>query len=298
MKLHFRPLSDAIGAEIMGVDLSRPIELEVFAEIRRVWLDHNIVLFRGQDMSPEEQIRFSRYWGEIELHTASDYHMLGHPEVFINSNIVKDGKPIGAQKSGRVWHSDSQFLAVPSSATILHAREVPPDEGDTQYANMYRAYEALPTATKQRIVGLHGTYSRVKSWAINYPHRKPLTEEQKAALPDVTHPIVRTHPETGRKALYIGSLDELVEIVGVPIDEGKALARELFEFSIRDRFVHTHRWRVGDVIVWDNRCSLHRALPFDEDKHRRLMHRTTIKGDKPFYREDAPSERAAGVAAQ
>ena len=207
--------------------------------------------------------------------------MPGYPEIFINSNAVKDGRPIGAQKSGRTWHSDSQFLEVPSSGTILHAREVPDEGGDTLYANMYAALEALPDETKERITGLRGRYSRAKSWVIAYSHREPLTEAQKAAFPEVDHPIVRTHPVTGRKALYIGSLSELVKIVGLPADESRSLSRELFEFATQPRFVYTHRWLVGDVIVWDNRCTMHKANPFDEGRYRRLMHRTTIRGDAP-----------------
>lgn len=282
MGVEFRRLSDAIGAEVLGVDISKPLADETVAGIRKIWLDHNIILFRGQDLSPEQQIAFSRHFGEIELHTLSAHHMPGYPEVFINSNIVRDGKPIGAQKSGRTWHSDSQFLEIPSSATILHAREAPDEAGDTLYANMYAAYEALPEATRRRITGLHGVYSRVKSWAIDYPHRQPLTVGQQAALPDVTHPIVRSHPETGRKALYIGNLSELVRIVELPEEEGWALAQELHAFATEPRFVYAHHWAVGDVIVWDNRCTMHRATPFDEDRYRRLMHRTTIQGDRPF----------------
>ena len=281
MSVGTRKLSAAIGAEIAGVDLSEPIDRETFEDIYRLWLEHNIILFRGQDLTAEQQISFSRRFGEIELHTLSAYHMPGYPEIFVNSNVVKDGKPIGAQKSGYAWHSDSQFLKTPSSGTILHAREVPDEDGDTLYANMYAAFEALPASTKERITGLRGRYSRAKSWAIDYPHREPLTEAQKAALAEVDHPIVRTHPETGRTALYIGSLSELVKIVGLSAEESQSLSEELFEFATQPRFVYTHHWLGGDVIVWDNRCTMHKATPFDESRYRRLMHRTTIRGDAP-----------------
>ncbi len=152
---------------------------------------------------------------------------------------------------------------------------------------MYRAYESLPAPKRQQIVGLQGVYSRVKSWSIDYSHRPPLTAEQKAALSPATHPIVRTHPETGRKALYIGSQSELVKIVGLPVDEGSALAAELFDWAIQDRHVYALRWQVGDTVVWDNRCTLHRAMPFDEGKYRRLMHRTTIQGTRPYLSADS-----------
>ena len=286
MNVEFKQLSDAIGAEILNVDISMPLEPDVFDQIRKIWLDHNIILFRGQPLEVEQQVTFSRLFGAIELHSLSEYHMKGYPEIFINSNVVVDGKPIGAQKSGHTWHSDSQFLEVPSAATILHAREAPTEGGDTLYANMYRAYESLPAPKRQQIVGLRGVYSRVKSWSIDYAHRLPLTAEQKAALSPATHPIVRTHPETGRKALYIGSQSELVEIVGLPVDEGSALAAELFDCAIQDCHVYAHRWQVGDTVVWDNRCTMHRAMPFDEAKYRRLMHRTTIQGTRPYLSVD------------
>lgn len=281
MTVEFKPISNAIGAEILGVDISKPVPPETFAEIRRIWLDNNIILFRGVDWTPDEQIAFSKNFGEIEMHTLSDYHMPGKPEIFINSNVVVNGKPVGAQKSGRFWHSDSQFLAVPSSATLLFAREVPPVEGDTLYANMYRAYEELPAAMKKRIEGLKATYSRVKAWEIGYKNRAPMTPEQKARFPDVTHPIVRTHPETGRRALYIGAWEERVRIEGLPADEGEALGKELYAWAIQPRFVYGHHWETGDLIVWDNRCSMHCALPFDESKYRRLMHRCTVVGTVP-----------------
>lgn len=282
MEVQFRPLDDTIGAEILNVDITRSMDVDTYRQVRQIWLDHCIVLFRNQHLDPDQLAAFGRQWGETELHTLSAYHMPDRPEVFINSNIVKDGKPVGAQKSGRFWHSDSQFLKIPSSATILHAKKAPPEEGDTQYANMYLAYEALPEEIKQHITGLNGVYSRVKSWSVAYTNRAPMSEEEKARFPDVFHPIVRTHPETGRKALYIGSLTELKEIVGLPGEEGDQLAKQLFDFATQDRFVYSHHWDAGDTVVWDNRCTLHRALPFDEQKYDRLMHRVTIQGDAPF----------------
>ncbi|MSO93425.1 MAG: TauD/TfdA family dioxygenase [Rhodospirillales bacterium] len=281
MTVEFRPISDAIGAEILGVDLAKPVAPETFREIRKIWLAHNIILFRRQIMTPEQQIAFSRHFGEIELHTLSDYQMPGYPEIFINSNVVVNGKPVGAQKSGRFWHSDSQFLRIPSAGTLLFAKEVPPEEGDTLYANMYQAYDTLPEKTKKRIEGLKATYSRVKAWEIGYKNRAPMTPEQKAKFPDVTHPLVRTHPETGRRALYIGAWEERVRVEGLPAAEGEALGKELYDWAIQPRFAYAHHWEVGDLIVWDNRCAMHCAMPFDESKYRRLMHRCTIVGTVP-----------------
>lgn len=282
MGLQYRRLSEVMGAEIVGVDLARPMRDETQHQIRRVWLDHNILLFKNQDLTPEQQIAFSRRIGDIEVHTLSANRMPGYPEIFINSNIVVNGKPLGAQKSGRFWHSDSQFLKLPSMATILYAREVPPVDGDTAYANMYAAYEALPEATKLRIDRLTATFSRVKSWEVGYKNRAPLSQEERRMFPDVTHPLVRVHPETKRKALYIGSNEERVRIEGLPAGEGEALAKELFEHATHPRFVYQHHWDEGDIVIWDNRCTMHSALPFDEDKYRRLMYRTTVKGDTPL----------------
>jgi len=286
MRVQYQRLSNAIGAEVLNVDISVPIEPAVFDQIRKIWLDHNIILFRDQPLNVEQQVDFSRLFGEIELHTLSKYHMKGHPEIFINSNIVEDGVAIGAQKSGRVWHSDSQFLERPSAATVLHAKEVPAEGGETSYANMYQAYDNLSVDKRRQITGLRGVYSRVKSWSIDYAHRGPLTRKQEAALPPVVHPIVRTHPETGRRALYIGSLSELVEIIGVPAAQGENLATELFNFATQEQHVYSHPWQAGDTIVWDNRCTMHRAMEFDEAKQRRLMHRTTIQGTRPFLSID------------
>jgi alpha-ketoglutarate-dependent taurine dioxygenase len=281
MGLAFRRLSRALGAEILNVDLARPMDAETRRELRRVWLDHNILLFKGQDLTPEQQIAFSRTIGDLELHTFSANRMPDYPEIFVNSNIVVNGQPLGAQKSGRFWHSDSQFLKLPSMATILYAREAPPEGGDTAYANMCAAYDALDAATRALIAGLTATFSRIKSWEVGYKNRAPMTEEQKRMFPDVTHPLVRVHPETGRKALYVGSHEERVRIEGLPAAEGEALARRLYDHATEARFVYRHHWDEGDVILWDNRSTMHCALPFDEAKYRRLMYRTTIQGDAP-----------------
>ena len=202
MSVEFRPLNETIGAEVLGVDLSRPMSDETFERIHQTWLDRTILLFRGQTMSVEEHIAFSRRFGVLEIHTLPQYTLPEHSETFVVSNVTKDGRPIGAPKSGRHWHSDSQYLKRPSAGSLLHAKEAPPEGGDTLFTNLFAAYDALPEETRRKIEGLKVLHSRIKAWSISYPDRAPMTEAERAKVPDVIHPLVRTHPETGRKALW------------------------------------------------------------------------------------------------
>ena len=286
MDLEFRKLSQDLGAEAVGADLSKPLDDRSFGAIRRAFLTHGILLFREQNaMGPAEQIAFSRRLGRIE-ETIPNERMHDEYPILVLSNIVRDGKPVGSGRGGQFWHSDLYYNAIPAAASFLHALVVPEEDGrslgDTKFANMAAAHDALPEATKNKIDGLKNRVSRVKSWPINYPFRPPLTETEKAAYGSVVHPLVRTHPETGRKSLFIGDISAGT-VVGMPVDEGDALLRELRDFAIQPRFTYVHRWAVGDAILWDNRSTVHAATDFDADKHERLMHRTTIMDDTvPF----------------
>lgn len=282
MAVTFRPLTENIGAEVSGVDLSRPVSDADFDAIHAAWLEHTVLLFRGQgDVTPTQQVAFTRRFGALEMHTLPQFTLPEQPEVFVVSNVVEDNRAIGAGRSGRHWHSDSQFLPVPSAGSLLLAREVPSEEGDTLFANLVAVYDALSEATKRRIDGLKTLCSRIRAWPISYPDRPPLSEAQKRDLPDVIHPLVRTHPETGRRSLYIGG-HVVWEIVGMKEEEGRALLDELRTFATRPEFVYCHRWQTGDAVLWDNRCTLHCATPFDEERHRRVMHRTTVVGARPI----------------
>ena len=282
MPVRFRKVSDAIGAEILDVDLSQPMSDVTFREIQQVWFDHNILLFRDQTrLAPGHQIEFTRRLGTLETHTLPQYSHPDHPEIFIVSNVKKAGKNIGAPRSGRNWHSDGQYLKKPNDGSFLVAKEVPPEEGDTMFANMYAAYEALPPARRKEIEELKVVISRIKAYPTSYPTRPPLTDDEKARVPDVIHPLVRTHPATGRKALYVGG-DVAWEIVGMPHDEGRALIKELRDYATSDPFIYRHHWREGDGILWDNRCTMHCATSFDEERYRRVMFRTTLTGSVPF----------------
>jgi taurine dioxygenase len=282
MDLEFRKISHDLGAESLGADLSKPLDDRSFGAIHRAFLTHGILLFREQHaMGPEEQIAFSRRLGRIEETIPNERMHDEHP-ILVLSNIVRDGEPVGSAQGGQFWHSDLYYNAIPAAASFLHALIVPEEGGkslgDTKFANMAAAHDALPEAVKNKIDGLKNRVSRVKSWPINYPFRPPLTEAEKAAYASVVHPLVRTHPETGRKSLFIGDISAGT-IVGMPADEGDALLRELRDFATQPRFTYVHRWAVGDAILWDNRSTVHAATDFDAEKYERLMHRTTIMDD-------------------
>jgi taurine dioxygenase len=284
MSITFNPLSDRdFGVEVLDVDLARPLSAETFDELRALWLKYAIVVFRRQTMSPAEQIAFSKRLGELEEHTLNQFTMPDYPEIFVISNVVEGGRPVGAPKAGRHWHSDSHYTPKPSMGSLMLAREVPAEKGDTLFCDLRAAYDALPDATKARIRDLKVLVSRQKAYPVSYPERPPLTPEQRAKLPDVVHPLCRTHPETGRPLLYIGG-NVVWEVVDMPLEEGRALIQELRDFATQERFVYGHHWEVGDAVLWDNRCTLHCATPFDESRYRRLMHRTTLKGDMPYFR--------------
>ena len=285
MTLELRPLSDAIGAEVLSVDLASPLGDGVIADIRAAWLDHNILLFRDVDWTPAQHVAFTRRLGGLHImpglaHETSTNHP-DYPEIMVVSNVKRNGVPIGLRRAGWGWHSDGEDKRLPNMGSLLHALKVPPGRGDTAFANTTKAYEALDPAICARIEGKLGRFSRVERHNHNYPDLPPLTEEEKAGRPDVWHPVTRTHPETGRTALFIGRW--AVEIKGVPKAEGEALIEDLTQHAVKPEFTYTHRWRKGDAILWDNRCTQHCALPFDDEAYERHMQRTTLEGDTPFY---------------
>ena len=280
--MSMRAIVPQIGIEVLGVDLAEPLGADDFAAIRRAWVDHTILLIRDQGhLRPEHLIAFARRFGDLDEHDQPQYCLPGYPEVAMVSNVKEGGRYVGAPKAGRQWHSDAQYLRRPPSASLLWAKEVPPSEGNTLFANMVAAYDALDAAQRERLHNLRINFSRTRAYALYHPERPPLTEEEKARLPDVQHPIVRTHPETGRKALYVGGEQHGGTVIGMPRAEGEALMGELRTFATQPRFAYEHRWSVGDLIVWDNRSTMHCALPFDEERHRRMMYRVQVAGDEP-----------------
>ena len=277
-----RPIEPQIGVELVGADLASPLPDDTLAAVRAAWVRHTILLVRDQaHLRPEDLIAFARRLGELDEHDQPQYCLAGYPEIALVSNVKENGRYVGAPQAGRHWHSDSQYLRRPPSGSLLWAKEVPPVEGNTCFANMVAAYRALDAAVRDRIATLRINFSRVDAYSLYHPERPPLSEEEKARLPDVQHPMVRTHPETGEKALYVGGRQHGGSVIGMPAEEGEALMRDLRDFATQPRFVYEHRWRVGDLILWDNRSTMHRALPFDEARHRRMMYRVQIAGDEP-----------------
>lgn len=285
MSLELRPLSDALGAEVLGIDMSSQLADTVIADIRAAWLKYNILLFREVDWTPAQHVTFTRRFGDLHimpsLANEEPTNHPDHPEIMVVSNVKRNGLPIGLRRAGWGWHSDGEDKQLPNMGSMLHALQVPTGCGDTAFANTYKAYETLDPGIRLRIEGKLGRFSRIERHNHNYPDLPPLTEEEKAGRPDVWHPVTRTHPETGRTALFIGRW--AVEIEGIPKAEGEGLIEKLKTHAVKPEFTYTHSWQAGDVILWDNRCTQHCALPFDDETYDRHMQRTTLEGDTPYY---------------
>lgn len=273
--LELVPITDGIGTEIRGIDVTGDISDSDFERIYQAWIDTAVLVFRDQKMTPEQHIEFTRRFGEVFSYTRSEFNHVDYPEILILSNLTKDGKPIGSARSGRVWHTDGHYLSAPPVGSMLYALEVPPVGGDTWYANMYAAYDALPEHVKERIDDLKVVISRVQSRPYNYPDRPAPTEQERAEWIDVTQPLVRVHEVSGRKAIYAGG-NVPWRIEGMPVEESAPLVTFIQEFSVQPQFTYCHKWRVGDIVLWDNRSAMHRATYYDPVAYRRLLHRTTI----------------------
>lgn len=269
------PLSDACGAEISGIDLSRPLSADQVAAIRAAWLDHLVILFRDQDLTAADQTRFCEAFGELEIVKTSISQDDDNPHILFVSNVRDEGKRTVLEDGEMYFHSDQCYYAEPVSATILYAMEVPSQGGDTLFANCYRAYDALDVALKEKLDGrLASNAYAYGPGMLTFQGRRPEDSIR------YSHPIVRTHPETGRKALYLNRLmTEWIE--GLDDAESDALLAELFDHIERPEFVYAHRWRPGDLLMWDNRCTLHARTDFDPAE-RRMLRRMTLKGDRPY----------------
>jgi putative 2-oxoglutarate oxygenase len=283
MPIELRALHDTFDAEVVGVDLARDLDDRTLAAIQDAWTRSSILLFRDVRMTPAQHVTFTRRLGPLHVMEPLEFNLPAHPEVFVVSNVEEDGKAVGLKRAGWGWHSDGEDKAIPNAGSFLYALEVPPEGGDTLFADTYAAFAALPADVHRTIAGRRACFSRVRLHHVHYPHMKPLTDEQKAQRPDVWHPIARRHPRSGWTALYIGRW--ACEVEGLPDAEGRDLIRYLQEFATRPEFVYRHRWRVGDAVLWDNRCAQHCATEFDEVRHRRRMHRTTLEGEPPILAE-------------
>jgi taurine dioxygenase len=278
-----------LGAEIVGLDLSQDIDEATFLQIEQVFHERQVIWFRGQRLTPEQHVRFSRHFGTVEVPTNRQYALPGRPEVYVVSNIVENGRNIGNADAGRVWHTDSSYMQVPSRCSLLYAIEVPRNEagdplGDTLFATMTGAYDALSSEIKQRLEGLQAVHNytaqyerRLARMRAEGMQREDLTPELRAKVPDILHPVIRPHPLTGRKCVFVNSAF-VTEIVGLSEEEGTRLRDSLIEHSTAERFVYRHRWERGDLLIWDNAATQHLAVADYALPQRRLMYRTTVKG--------------------
>ena len=272
-----------LGAEIRGLDLAQPLDETTFRAIEDVFHDRGVVIFRDQQLTEEEHIAFSRRFGELEIHVAKQYLKPGHPEILVLSNVIENGRNVGVADGGQFWHSDLSYVANPSRCSLLYALEVPTQDGrvlgETLFASAVHAYDTLPDRLNVRLEGARAVHRYADRYKMQQDAggREPLTEEQLKEVPDVSHPVIRVHPVTGRKVLFVNE-GFTVYVEGMPKTESDSLLQELFAHIARLEALYTHQWRQGDLLMWDNCLVQHRAIRDYELPLRRLMHRTTVAG--------------------
>jgi taurine dioxygenase len=279
MAITVTPTGAALGAEVGGIDLRRISDAD-FAAIHRSWLEHLVLLFRGQSLNDDDLTGFSRRFGKLDFAPIQENgrrFVEGHPEIYVVSNVIENGEAIGSLGAGEaVWHTDMSYLEDPPKASMLYAIEIPPAGGNTGFNNIYQAYQELPDALKRRVAGLRvkhdGTYN-----SGGYVRQGVTPTDDPREAPGTYHPIVCTHPETGRQCLYLGRRRNAY-LEGLELAESEALLDEVWRYATRDELTWYNTWRVGDVVLWDNRCTMHRRDPFDASS-RRIMHRTQMKGE-------------------
>jgi len=275
-----RPLTPHLGAEIAGVDLAQDLSEDLFGALYRAFLRYQVLLFPPQDLSPARQVAFGRRFGELQIHVMSQYHADGHPELYRLSNLDEHGRPSGRHpdKGTLAWHTDGSWQRVTGQATLIYGEVMPERGGETHFCDLYGAYDRLDATWKARIANLRAVHNL--DFSRNRRHGEdPLTEAQRREKPPVDHPVVRTHPETGRKCLYLG--DHAETIVGMPYDEGRALIEELNALAVHPDLTYEHRWTPRELIVWDNRCVMHRATVYDAATQPRVIRRCTVLGEVP-----------------
>lgn len=296
MAITIKPLHPLFCAEIGGVDTGAPIDEASFAEIRAALDEYSVLVFHDQSLDDEKQIAFSRRFGPLEVAgkanpgVGTPFARQSNLDVGTGAVIPPDDRRMIYQKGNYLWHTDSSFRAVPSLCSLLSARIVPPEGGNTEFATMRAAYDALPDDIKQKLDGLVAEHSLVYSRSTVTPHGA-MTDEMKAELPGAWQVMVRTNPVNGRKNLYAGA--HASHVIGWPREEGRALIQSLNRFATQPQFCYHHKWRARDLVIWDNRCVLHRATAYDTERHKRLMQRTTVAGDAPTTAQPAQYELAA-----
>lgn len=286
-QISLKSLHPALGAEVSGVDMSRPLDDVTRAEILDAWAEHLVLVFPDQDITDAEHVAFSRALGDLEIFPQSNNRSAATPEIFRISNVDEGGNLLPADSFEvkytnlvELWHTDSSYRAVPAKGALLHAIEIPEQGADTQFVNLAAAYDALPDARKRAIADLRAVHAfeQARDQADGLP---PMDEAERKSVPPVIHPLVHDDPATGRKSLYISPC-YVRRIDGLSAQAGRALIEELCDWAIRPAFMYQHKWRPHDVLMWDNRCTMHARTGFDFVNKRRVMHRTTLAGDGPI----------------
>ena len=289
MTIEIVPTGKALGAEIRGVDLSRDVDDATFREIDDAFNRSGVIFFRGQQLDEAQQIRFARRFVELEINVNTEYGLRGYPEMLLLTNAVENGRHVGLADAGITWHTDMSAYAQPPRCSLLYAREIPFDAagmalGDTIFTSAAAAYDALAPALKEKLAGRRATHSylakmNARRKAVGLT--RTVKQEHLDKTPPVAHPVFRTHPVTGRKCLYVTE-GECIAIEGCAEDEALALIGELHAHLIRPEFQYRHKWRVGDLLMWDNCSCQHLAVQDYKLPQRRLMHRVTVNGSVPF----------------
>jgi taurine dioxygenase len=272
-------LEGGLGAEIVGLQVAA-IDDAAFPAIHAAFLAHQLLLFRDQDLPQAAQVAFARRFGAVQVHVMDQYHASAFPELYTLSNLDAEGRPSGAHpdRGTMAWHTDGSWQRVTGLATMLYAERIPASGGGTGFADMYAAYDALDREEQKVLGGMRAIHNL--NFSRNRRHGEaPMTQAQRDKVPPVDHPIVRTHPETGRKCLFLG--DHAETIVGMGYDEGRAFIEKLNERIVALARLYTHRWRQGDFMVWDNRCLLHKAESYDTAREARVVRRCTVLGEVP-----------------
>jgi taurine dioxygenase len=290
MRLEIRPFDGPIGAEVTGVDLAGPMDEATFRRIEEAWNRHSVLVFRGQKINEEQHIAFSRRFGELEEHVLYQYLHPDYPEIFVVSNVKDEtGRHVGAYDAGRYWHTDLSYMAVPSRGSLLYAIEIPHADdgsvlGDTLWTSTAAAYEGLSEAMKARIEPLQAEFSlenRHLKLVADGDAAAALDDRHKRSAPPVVHKVVRTHPVTGRRSIYVNE-GQTARILGVPEEESRELLRALWAECTRPEYIYRHKWRVGDLVMWDNIPTQHLAICDYALPQRRYLQRTTLRGSAPI----------------
>ena len=275
-------LGKTFFAEVVGVNLARLSDAE-FRQIKQAHLEHGVLVFRDQELEPQEHIAFSRRFGPLQVHPMMQFNLEGAPEILmVSSDKHPDGRPKGIADAGRYWHTDMSYMTEPALGSLLYARAIPSEGGDTMFCDMTAACRDLPPDKRDALLeakALHHFASRWARESAKAGMRPQQTQEEKDRNPPVEHPMIRTHPETGEPAIYCGGF--VVKINNLPQKEGEALLTWVNDWVAQPKYVHRHKWRLHDLVFWDNRRVMHHATPYPETQ-RRHMHRTTIKGSAPY----------------